>query len=189
LFDSVRARNLSIDYLVNNAGFGTHGPFAETDVKAQLAMLQVNVVALTQLTRLFLPAMLARKYGRIMNVASVAAFLPGPLMAVYYASKAYVLSFSEALDNELSGSGVHVTAVCPGPTATEFQKRAGIDNSPLFKINAMTSAAVAKAGYRAMMRGRRSVVVGGGNKFMAFSTRFAPRRLTAAVSRKLNENR
>ena len=184
-----RLESKSIDYLVNNAGFGTHGPFAEAEIASQLGMLQVNIVALTHLTRLFLPGMLKRGSGRIMNVASVAAFLPGPLMAVYYATKAYVLSFSEALASEIAGSGVTATALCPGPTKTEFQIRAGIANTPLFRMGAMSSEKAARIGYNAMMRGKRSVVTGFSNKLSAFSTRLFPRRATAALAKRLNENR
>lgn len=187
IFEQLQSK--SIDYLVNNAGFGTHGPFAESDIPSQLAMLQVNIAALTHLTRLFLPGMLKRGGGRIMNVASVAAFLPGPLMAVYYATKAYVLSFSEALASELAGSGVTVTALCPGPTKTEFQIRAGIADAPLFRMGAMNSAKAAGLGYDAMMAGKRSIVTGFSNKLSAFGTRFIPRRATAAIAKRLNENR
>ena len=187
IFGQLGAR--PIDYLVNNAGFGTHGPFAEAEVGSQLAMLQVNIVALTHLTRLILPGMLERGSGRIMNMASVAAFLPGPLMAVYYATKAYVLSFSEALASEIAGSGVTVTAVCPGPTKTEFQLRAGIAESPLFQRGVMTSPQVARIGYDAMMHGRRSVVTGFSNKISTMGTRFLPRAASAAIAKKLNENR
>jgi uncharacterized protein len=179
----------TIDYLVNNAGFGTHGPFAEADVASQLAMIQVNIASLTHLTRLILPGMLERGSGRIMNMASVAAFLPGPLMAVYYATKAYVLSFSEALASEVAGRGVTVTAVCPGPTKTEFQLRAGIAEAPLFQRGVMTSPQVAQIGYNAMLQGRRSVVTGFSNKVSAMGTRFLPRAASAAIAKKLNENR
>jgi hypothetical protein len=187
IFDSLQSK--SIDYLVNNAGFGSHGPFAQSDLATQLGMLQVNVTALTHLTRMFLPEMLKRGSGRIMNVASVAAFLPGPLMAVYYASKAYVLSFSEALANELAGSGVTVTAMCPGPTKTEFQKRAGIEDSLLFKMRAMDSMTATRIGYGAMMRGRRSAVTGFSNRLSVLAMGFLPRRATAAMARKLNDSR
>jgi hypothetical protein len=187
IFDALQSK--PIDYLVNNAGFGTHGPFAESDLATQLAMLQVNVTALTHLTRLFLPEMLKRGSGRIMNVASVAAFLPGPLMAVYYASKAYVLSFSEALASELAGSGVTVTAMCPGPTKTEFQKRAGIEQTRLFKARAMDSMTAARIGYAAMMRGRRCVVTGFGNRCSVLAMRFVPRRILTAMAGKVNEKR
>jgi hypothetical protein len=184
-----RLQSRSIDYLVNNAGFGTHGPFAESDVKAQLDMLQVNIVALTHLTRLVLPDMLKRGAGRIMNLASVAAFLPGPLMAVYYATKAYVLSFSEAISNEVAGSGVTVTAVCPGPTKTEFQARAGMSQSPLFNRHVMDSMTASRIGYNAMMCGKRSVVTGFSNKISALGASLLPRRATAALARRINDNR
>jgi uncharacterized protein len=187
IFQQLQSR--PIDYLVNNAGFGTHGPFAELDFATELSMLQVNVVALTHLTRLFLPPMLQRRSGRILNLASVAAFLPGPLMAVYFATKAYVLSFSEAVAGEVGAAGVTVTAMCPGPTDTEFQKRAGIEKSFMFKTSAMNSAAAARIGYRGMMNGRRVIVTGASNKFSVFSMRFAPRRFTAAMAKKLNSNR
>jgi uncharacterized protein len=187
VFEQLQSR--TIEYLVNNAGFGTHGPFVESDIPGQLGMLQVNIVALTHLTRLFLPDMLKRRSGRIMNLASVTAFLPGPLMAVYYATKAYVLSFSEALASELAGSGVTVTAVCPGPTKTGFQDRAGISSSPLFQKNVMDSMTASRIGYDAMMRGKRTVVTGFSNKLSAFGTRFLPLRVTAAIAKKLNESR
>lgn len=184
-----RLQGAEIEFLVNNAGFGTIGRFARADLQTQLSILQVNVVALTHLTRLILPEMLKRRSGRIMNMASVAAYLPGPGMAVYYASKAYVLSFSEALSGEVNGSGVTVTAVCPGPTKTEFQNRAGIGESPLFKRGVMTSAEVARIGYDGMMRGKRVVVTGFSNWFSVAGMKFVPRRLTAAVARKLNDSR
>jgi short-subunit dehydrogenase len=188
IFEQLQSR--SIDYLVNNAGFGTHGPFAEAELQSQLSMLQLNIIALTHLTRLFLPAMLTRKSGRILNVASLAAYLPGPYMSVYYATKAYVLSFSEALSSELSGSGVTVTALCPGATRTEFQKRAGIDEVPREKKgNASSSMEVAEIGYDAMMSGRSSVITGFANKFSAFALRFLPRSTAAAIAKGRNKNR
>jgi short-subunit dehydrogenase len=187
IFERVGKR--TVDYLINNAGFGTHGPFVQADIQSQLDMLQVNIVALTHLTRLFLPGMLARRSGRIMNLASVASFLPGPLMAVYYATKAYVLSFSEAIAGEIAGSGVTVTAMCPGPTKTEFQVRAGIEDSPLFRGRVMDSMTACRIGYAAMLRGRRVVVTGLSNKLSVLGMKFLPRALTAAMARKLNENR
>src|SRR5437868_585729 len=130
--DFLRNENIPIDVLVNNAGFGLGGEFAETEVQRELEMIQVNIAALTHLTKLFLPPMIKRRAGRVLNVASTAAFVPGPLMAVYYATKAYVLSFSEALAEELRDSGVTVTALCPGPTRTEFAASAQVTNSRLF---------------------------------------------------------
>ena len=182
-------QGLTPDVLVNNAGFGFRGLFAEIDLVEQLQMIQVNVSALTQLTGLLLPGMLARRSGRVLNVASTAAFQPGPLMAVYYATKAYVLSFSEALANETSGSGVTVTAFCPGPTATGFQKRAGLEGTQLFRGGVMDAAAVARIGYEGMMRGARIVIPGWRNRLLAQLVRFAPRRMVIQAVRSLQERR
>ncbi len=187
IFDQLQSQ--PIDFLINNAGFGSHGPFADSDIQTTLSMLQLNITTLTHLTRLFLPHMLARNSGKILNVASLAAFLPGPLMSVYYATKAYVLSFSEALSSELAGTGITVTALCPGPTKTEFQSRAGISHSLLFKSKVMPSMTAARIGYHAMMKGRRTSIPGPLNKLSAFSTRLLPRQMTAAVAKKLNQSR
>jgi short-subunit dehydrogenase len=183
-------RGLTIDALVNNAGYGVAGPFLETDVRAELEMIQVNVVALTHLTKLLLPPMVGRKRGRILNVASTAAFQPGPLMAVYYATKAYVLSFSEALAEELRDTGVTVTALCPGPTLTGFAEAANITATRLFNVTKPASSAdVAKIGYEAMKRGKRVVIPGIRNKLLAESVRISPRRVVTFIVRKLQENR
>lgn len=187
IFTEIKRRGLRVDVLVNNAGFGSYGLFAETDLRNELEMIQVNIVALTQLTKLALPAMLERKRGRIMNVASTAGFQAGPLMAVYYATKAYVISFSEAIANELEGSGVTVTCLCPGPTGTEFAKRADMEQSRLFKLGKMTSVDVARAGYAAMMRGKTLVIPGARNWLLAESVRFSPRKLVTAIARSLQE--
>jgi uncharacterized protein len=184
-----RLRGKPIDFLVNNAGFGTHGPFVKADLSSQLAMIQVNIAALTHLTRLILPGMIERRGGRILNMASVAAFIPGPLMAVYYATKAYVLSFSEALANEVAGTGVTVTAVCPGPTKTEFQKRAKIEDSKLFSGSVMSSMDVARIGYEGFMRGKRVVITGLSNRLLVGAAKLSPRRMSAAIARTRNENR
>ncbi len=189
LYHLLEERGIGVDILVNNAGFGTHGLFAESDPQAELQMLQVNIIALTHLTRLFLPNMIANRHGRILNVASTAAFQPGPFMAGYYASKAFVLSFSEAIASELKDSGVTVTALCPGPTDTGFQKRAGVENSRLFKSNTMSSADVARIGYQGMLKGKRVVITGFKNKTLAFATRLAPRNVVTAIARKLNGSR
>jgi short-subunit dehydrogenase len=180
-----------VDYLVNNAGFGLGGPFSQTDRKIELEMIQVNVTALVDLTKLLLPAMLARKSGRIMNVASTAAFQPGPLMAIYYASKAFVLSFSEAIAEELVGSGVTVTALCPGPTASDFQRRAAIENVKLVKNKAMgmmTSERVARTGYRGMMAGKVIVIPGLMNNLGVQSLRLGPRAIIRKAAKKLQES-
>ncbi len=189
LFDEVNRRGLVVDILVNNAGFGTHGRFWEIATQDELSLLQVNITALVQLTRLFLPGMVARKQGKVLNVASTAAFQPGPLMANYYASKAYVLSFSEALSNELAGTGVTVTALCPGPTTTDFQRRAGISASRVSSITGMSAQSVAQAGYNAVMRGKRVCVPGWKNRLLAASAKWLPRSLVLNVVRRLNDSR
>ncbi len=179
-----------VDVLINNAGFGNSGPFVETDLKAELEMIQVNIAALTHLTKLFVRPMVMRKSGRIMNVASTAAFQPGPLMAVYYATKAYVLSFSEAIADELHATGVTVTALCPGPTATGFAAVSGMESSRLFSVTRpMNSEAVARYGIRAMQHGKRVAIPGVTNKLMAQSIRVSPRRLVTTIVRKLQEPR
>jgi len=184
LFDQLQRENIAGDILVNNAGFGAFGEFVQMTEEEILGQLHLNITALTQLTRLFLPAMISRHSGRIMNVASTAAFQPGPLMAVYYATKAYVLSFSEAIANELLGSGVTVTCFCPGATHTGFAKRAGTENSRLFKqLGAMSAEKVALDGYRAVMQGRSVAISGAHNWVVAQSTRFAPRKMVTAISR------
>jgi short-subunit dehydrogenase len=184
LFDQLQREGVAVDILINNAGFGVFGEFARMPEEAILGQLDLNIRALTELTRLFLPTMVARRSGRIMNVASTAAFQPGPLMAVYYASKAYVLSFSEAIANELRDSGVTVTCFCPGATHTGFAKRAGTEKSRLFQqVGAMNAEKVALDGYRALMEGRPLAISGMHNWIVAQSTRFAPRKLVTAISR------
>ncbi|HEY8341397.1 MAG TPA: SDR family oxidoreductase [Calditerricola sp.] len=187
--EALRERGIVVDFLVNNAGFGLYGPFAQTDWTLERDMLQVNVVALTHLTKLLVPEMIQRRQGRILNVASMAAFQPGPLMAVYYATKAYVLSFSEALAAELDGTGVTVTALCPGPVHTNFAQRAGQDASKLLKWSFMLVDAptVAEAGYRGMMAGKSLVVPGWPNKLLVQGQRLAPRKLVVRMVRKLQE--
>jgi uncharacterized protein len=187
LLDQTTRADIQVDVLVNNAGFGQFGFFAESDLEMCLQQIQLNVTTLTHLTRLYLPTMIERKSGRILNVASTAAFQAGPLMAVYYGTKAYVLLFSEAIANELQETGVTVTCLCPGPTTTEFQKRAKITGSRLFKYGSMDARTVAEDGYRALMAGKPVVISGFRNWLVAQSVRFAPRRMVTAVSRKLQE--
>ena len=187
---SSRPGAISVDVLVNDAGFGIHGRFSATPLERDLGMIQVNVAALTELVKRALPGMLGRRRGRILNLASTAAFQPGPLMAVYYATKAYVLSFSEALANELSGTGVTVTALCPGPTITDFQKTAGVEKTALFTGPlVMDAAAVARAGYRGMLRGQRLVIPGVANNVLVQALRVSPRRLATAIIRRIQETR
>jgi uncharacterized protein len=189
--EECRRAGTAVEVLVNNAGFGGWGHFVETELAVELDMVQVNVIALLQLTKLFAADMVERGRGRILNLASTAAFQPGPLMAVYYASKAFVLSFSEAIANELAGSGVTVTALCPGPTRSEFQRRAEIEGARLVSgwVKMMTAAEVAREGWAAMKRGRRLVVPGLMNKAGIHAVRLSPRRLTASLVRKLQEKK
>ena len=188
LEEALRERALEIHVLVNNAGVGLHGPFGQNEAEAQLRLLQLNVVALTHVTRLLLPAMLTRRYGRILNVASTAAFVPGPFMAVYYASKAYVLSLSVALENELAGTGVAVTTLCPGPTLTHFAEAAGVARTRLFRAGGVMEAReVARAGYAGMQAGKSIVVPGLRNRLIAGSSSLAPRSVTARIARALQD--
>jgi len=184
LFDQMQREGVTVDVLVSNAGFGGFGEFASMTEDEILGQIELNIASLTHLTRLFLPPMLARRSGKIMNVASTAAFQPGPLMAVYYATKAYVLSFSEALANEVTGSGVVVSCFCPGATDTGFAKRAGTEDSRLFKkLRPMNAEVVARDGYRGLMAGRTIVISGVQNWLVAESVRFAPRKMVTAISR------
>lgn len=184
ILETIQDKGLGIDILVNNAGFGINKPFAEIPFQEVLEMMYLNVAALTQMTRLFLPAMMKEGQGRILNVGSVASFCPAPFWAVYNATKAYVLSFSEALAEELEGSGVTVTALCPGVTLTDFQCRAQMEKTSLLvKLNPMTAEQVAKIGYHALMKGRRVVVTGWINKLITFSVRFLPRFLVPKTAK------
>ncbi|HYF02568.1 MAG TPA: SDR family oxidoreductase [Patescibacteria group bacterium] len=189
IYQYLKTEGVQIHYLVNNAGFGDYGFFHESDWTKQEEMINLNVTALTYLTHLFLKDMVARKSGKVMNVSSTAAFQPGPLMSVYYATKAFVQHFSEAIANELKDSGVTVTALCPGPTESNFQQAAEMGDSPLFKRKLPTSAEVAEYGFKAMMAGKTVAIHGVGNKILRQSGRFAPRKVLAAVVRKIQEAR
>jgi short-subunit dehydrogenase len=177
LSEEIAARGLKVDVLVNNAGYGTAGAFDGSDTANQLGMIDLNVRALTELTHLYWPQMLKNKRGGVLNVASTAAFQPGPLMAVYYASKAFVLSFSEALWREAQGTGVHVSCLCPGPTASNFRERAGTGKTKLKNLGTpMTSESVARMGYRAFLKNRRVMITGTRNKVLARLGPFLPRK-------------
>ncbi len=189
VLDQTTRAGIIVDVLVNNAGFGQYGPFADSDLEECLRQIQLNVTALTHLTRLFLPAMLERHSGRILNVASTAAFQPGPLMAVYYATKAYVLFFSEAIANELKESGVTVTCLCPGVTATGFHKRANATAINLLRFGAMDALTVAEDGYRGLMSDKPVVIAGFKNWLVSQSVRFAPRQAVIGFVRRLQESR
>jgi short-subunit dehydrogenase len=176
LGEALAKRGLEPDIMVNNAGFGLLGPADKLDRAEQLAMIDLNVRAVTDLSLAFVES-LERRQGGILNVASVAAFLPGPGMAVYYASKAYILSFTEALHQELKSRGVRVTVLCPGPVATEFQARSGMTSDTFPPLLTRTAERVAREGYRGLKEGRRVVIPGTANRVVAALARFAPRSL------------
>lgn len=187
IFEDTELLGIKVDILINNAGAGLNGKFTINKLEDELGIIQLNIVSLAALCHLYGGAMAKRGAGRILNIASTAAFQPGPLMSNYYASKAYVLSLSEGIRNELSHSGVTVTTLCPGPTKTEFFSRAGMGTTSLANApHMLTAKQVASIGYRAMLSGKAVVVTGIVNKIMAFSTRFAPRTLLAAITKHLN---
>ena len=184
IFEEVQNQKIRIDYLINNAGFGDFGVFTECDWDKQLEMIQLNVIALTFLTHLFLSEMIKNKCGKILNVASTAAFQPGPTMSIYFATKAFVLSFSEAIASELKNTGVTVTILCPGATATGFKAAAALEESNLFKGNQIaTSKEVAEFGYKKMMNGNTVVIHGLINNILVQSVRFAPRSIVTAIAK------
>ena len=188
VYDETTKQNIQIDYLINNAGFGDFGMFSETEWIKELQMINLNITTLTQFTKLYLQDMVKRKSGKIMNVASTAAFQSGPTMAVYYATKAYVLSFSEAVDNEVSGKGVTVTTLCPGPTESGFQAAAAMEESNLVKGKKLpTAKEVAEYGYSSMMKGKTVAIHGMINWIMANSVRFTPRALVVKLTRKIQD--
>jgi len=182
LMTTIGERGIHVDALVNNAGFSTYGAFAESDRASTSAMLMVNVVAMTELARESLPPMLERGWGRMVLLGSVASFGPAPMTAAYAASKAYVLSLGLALNDELRGTGVTVTTLCPGPTATGFQDRAGMQDSALLRSGLDSAELVVDAGYAAMKAGRPYVVTGTSSKLFAFGSRFLPRTVTARIA-------
>ncbi len=189
VFHELQHAGITVDVLVNNAGFGAHGEFAGLPLQRQLEMIQVNVASLTDLTGLFLPGMIERKRGGMLNVGSVAGFVSGPGMAVYFATKAYVLSFTEALAGELTGTGLTVTALCPGPTTTNFGNVARGEKERQFKAPKMSAAAVARCGHQAFRKGRVLAIPGLRNHFLISLTRLTPRRFQRNVVKSLNRTR
>lgn len=185
VFRRVAEQEIEVEYLVNNAGTQVYGEFADNPLEAELAMISLNLAALTALTKWFLGPMLQRHSGRIVNVASTGGFVPAPFNAVYCATKAYVLSFSQGIAEELRGSGVTVTALCPGATDTPFVQKAGMEDVKLFEKGVMDPADVAEYAYHAMLRGKRVAIPGMSNRVFAFSTRFLPRGLVTRAGRSL----
>ena len=179
----LKNKNIEPDILINNAGFGAYGLFHETSYEQEKSLIAVNIAALTELTKILVPAMVKRGSGKILNIASTAAFQPGPLMAVYFASKAYVMNLSLALSEELRGTGVTVSCLCPGPTKTGFETNANMGSSRLFRLGSMDAVTVARIGYDEMKHGRPLVVAGLRNKIGAFATRLIPRLLAAKIAR------
>ncbi len=186
VFDFTQKHDLKIDVLINNAGFGDSGAFANVDWKKQYEMVQVNITALMQLTHCFLPGMIERKNGKILNLSSVATFCAGPNMSVYYASKAFVCSFSEAVAEEVKESGVTVTALCPGPTATGFEAAAAMGTDSKMFRKAAKAEDVAKAGLRALRKNKVLCYQGGFTKLMSFLCRIVPRSVTRKYAKKIN---
>lgn len=182
LFDELKQKNIHIDVLVNNAGFGISGSFTDADIEKQLAMIQTNITSLTHLTKLAIDEMKKKGKGKILNIGSTGSFAPCPSIAVYCATKAYVLSFSEAIAYELEGTGITVTALCPGPTETGFAEAAGVVNAKSFKSGVMKAADAAKVGYEALMKEQPMVVAGLQNKLLTQSIRFSPRGLVTRIS-------
>jgi uncharacterized protein len=189
MFDDLARRGVTVDFLVNNAGFGTNGDFLDLPLDKELEMIQVNITALVQLCHVFGTSMRQRGFGRILNIASTAGFQPGPYMATYYASKAFVISFSEALAYELEASKVTVTCCCPGATATAFAERSGSSSAKMFNSPMVAKPeAVALHAYRAMLAGRRVTVHGALNRIGTLSVRFAPRSLAVSIAATLNRH-
>ena len=187
LVNDILASGWRVDYLVNNAGFGWHGFLTDQPPGNLADLIHVNLLSLTTLTRLLLPSMIARGDGGILNIASLAAFQPGPLMATYYASKAYVLSFSEALSMEVRGTGVRVSCLCPGATATGFAREARMEDSLLFRTGSMSAETVARLGWRGFRRGRRVIIPGWKNTLLAVLGRHLPHALSLRVTRVLHQ--
>lgn len=189
IVDQLQERSIEIDILINNAGFNEYGLFYQTNFEQERQMLSVNIAALTFLTKLLLPGMIARNSGKILNVGSIGSFAPGPFNAVYCATKAYVLSLSEALAEELQGTGVSITVLCPGATQTNFARRAQMENTNIFNGRLMSARAVAEIGFNALMRGKTTAVAGWRNGFTVFLLRLMPRKTVVRISRQMMSSR
>lgn len=182
IYAEIRRMGIHVDILVNNAGFNESGPFSETSLEMELAMLQVHVASLTHMTKLFLPGMLKKKFGKILNLGSTGSFTPCPLDAVYCASKAYVLSFSNAIRAELSGTGVTVSTLCPGATNTEFARKANMESTLLFKKSVMEPKQVAEIAYRGLVKNKKTIIPGFSNRALVSSIPFTPDRILERIS-------
>jgi short-subunit dehydrogenase len=189
IFDEIQTENININILINNAGFSNYGQFGFTDIQKEAELLQVNIVALTTLTKLFLPYMIKEKSGKILNLGSIASFFPGPLMTTYFSSKAYILSFSQSLAGELQGSGITVSCLCPGPTQTGFASRSGMNNPASFGKFSESAKEVAQVGFDGLMNGKSIIVIGALNKLAIFAIRFAPRSLVLKVMKQMQKLR
>ena len=190
LYNEVKKRSIKVDILINNAGFGLFGEFYETDIEKEKKMIDLNVKALVELSKYFLQEMLERNSGKILNVASIAAFQPGPYMSVYYASKAFVLSFSEALRNEVRNTGVCISVLCPGPVETEFEKSSELSRSKLFsKLKPVTAEKVAYAGFRGLMKNRAVIIPGFFNRAAITAGTFVPTGIKVNIARKIQEKK
>lgn len=190
LYEKTKSDNLVVEHLINNAGFGDYGPFIDSSLEKNHDMMILNMVTLSELTYFYLQDMVAEDYGKILNIASIAGFIPGPLMATYYATKAYVLSFSEALNKELKGTNVKVLTLCPGTTKTNFFNVASVDKSNLTKnLKPVSAESLAKYGYKKFLKNKVVAVHGFKNKLMVFGLRFAPRSLVRSVAYKIQSKR
>ena len=190
LYEVVKQRGILIDTLINNAGFGVYGNFIETDIEKEIDMIELNIKSLVVLTKLFLKDMVSRNNGTIINVASTAAFQPGPLMSVYYASKSFVLSFTEAIRNEVRDTNVNISVLCPGPTDTEFEKSASLEESSLFtKLKVMKPEKVAIIGYKGINRNKSVIIPGILNNILITFNKIIPRALVINIVRKLQESK
>ena len=185
IFEELKAAGIDVDVVVNNAGFGLRGPFANIDMDGQIDMVQVNVVALTHLTRLFLPGIIERGRGGILNVGSLAGFQPGPNLAVYYATKAYVLSLTEAISEEITNPHIKISCLAPGPVKTEFGEKSALDDSLLFKMSLMEVGPVVKEGYEGFRQGKVIVLPGIKQKLIPVLLRFTPRFLVRKIVKSL----
>ena len=185
IFEELKAAGIDVDVVVNNAGFGLRGPFANIDMDGQIDMVQVNVVALTHLTRLFLPGIIERGRGGILNVGSLAGFQPGPNLAVYYATKAYVLSLTEAISEEITNPNIKISCLAPGPVKTEFGEKSALDDSLLFKMSLMDVEPVVREGYEGFRQGKVIVLPGIKQKLIPVLLRFTPRFLVRKIVKSL----